>query len=888
MIVKRQTNIILFGNLIFGYFGIRGAIMKKFGSVLCLIILMVMASCANTTPVPTGDVTVTLSNREEKAATRAAGKTSRTMLPSELPEISTYTVTLKEVTRQGNEWVLTEDQPIPDNFPGTSDTFEFENVRLGTYTVIIQGLGTNNSIPVVNGTSKEYLTVTAGGANKIDVELSLISENGESEYTGAVSMTFDWSDIAKTNATIQEAMKNGGLVFILYRYDESSAEWVEAGRSKETGTDATQYKFEVEGLPVSTGLRLKYALATSTGIMLNPILTTPIAQVYSGLTSVQKGNDGSYIYKISENEISSATNVYDIASTYEDSRVNEGAGIKFTWKNQMQNGECLFDTVTVICYDSKNSKVGSEQIINVSGATGECIINGLTSGEIYHVTFQAHHKSGLVSPIYTLENVVAEILVNSPENVVATSNDASIDITWNKVTNAETYTIYRSVNSGEFSEFKTGITGEKYSDTDVVAGNTYSYKIKAIGKDIESELSEATEAKTIAGVIINIIKPELKEEFEIVFTKMPEVLAITSAQPSLTFSVEAIPEVATYEWNINGTPSQAAKTAEDGGTTFVLSKDSKGIRKDLVNVLNNLRLVLTTKNGTVYSSEEIKFVVSDSSSDFDTGINLNIENSRVASETSKGVQRTIQLNPTYTGNGNFIKAATYESSNEDLATVDDNGLITFKNPNDSTGYSVTITATSFGGNIDDVTFDVYYVTIPDSNALVKMINSILSIYVTEANDSDHFDNNWWEWKSKGYTWDNDTVKIYRSTAPFGGSSTQEAGSIEFVNYFNSNNNITISGKLLTYAYNPGGFGGTGYLGDDPLQIIGYGDENNTLTINLPYNQGTATIKYNNVNVYDKTNYGGSYNVTFNNKVGYDGKTGVQDPINHDSSITAIL
>ena len=851
--------------------------MKKFGSVLCLIILMVMASCANTTPVPTGDVTVTLSNHEEKAATRAAGKTSRTMLPSELPEISTYTVTLKEVTRQGNEWVLTDDQPIPDNFPGTSDKFEFENVRLGTYTVIIQGLGTDNSIPVVNGTSKEYLTVTAGGANEIDVELSLIS-NGESEYTGSVSMTFDWSDIAKTNATIQEAMKNGGLVFILYRYDESKGDWVEAGRSEATGTDATQYEFEVEGLPVSTGLRLKYALATFTGIMLNPILTTPIAQVYSGLTSVQKGNDGSYIYKISENEISSATNVYDIVSTYDDIRVNEGAGIKFTWKNQMQNGECLFDTVTVICYDSKNSKVGSEQVINVSGENGECIINGLTSGEIYHVTFQAHHKSGLVSPIYTLENVVAEILVNAPENVVATSKDASIDITWNKVANAETYTIYRSVNSGDFSELKANITEEKYSDTDVVAGNTYSYKVQAIGNDIESELSKATEAKTIAGVIINIIKPELKEEFEIVFKEMPEVLAITSAQPSLTFSVEAISEVATYEWNINGTPSQAAKTAENGGTTFVLNKDSKGIRKDLVNVLNNLRLVLTTKDGTVYSSEEIKFVVSDSSSDFDTGINLNIENSRVASETSKGVQRTIQLNPTYTGNGNFIKAATYESSNEDLATVDDDGLITFKNPNDSTGYSVTITATSFGGYTDYVTFDVYYVNVTNKTELVNSINKIIHPYFVNANKQFYYQatifsakeyGDWWG-DSQTYSNEEQTVYIQRSTAPSSVSFEQIPGYIEFKNY----ESITDIGiikisysKIMLYAEKDD-VGTNGQLGVDPLQYIGEestSDNLNCLIIELPYNQGKATVHFNKIDVISKS---GSYNVSFSDESGY--------------------
>lgn len=837
--------------------------MKKFGSVLCLIILMVMASCANTTPVPTGDVTVTLSNHEEKAATRAAGKTSRTMLPSELPEISTYTVTLKEVTRQGNEWVLTDDQPIPDNFPGNDYEFKFENVKLGTYTVIVQGIGTTSSIPVVNGTSKEYLTVTVDGANEIDVELSLISENGESEYTGAVSMTFDWSDIANTNATIQEAMNNGGLVFILYRYDESSASWVKAGRSEATGTDATQYKFEVEGLPVSTGLRLKYALATSTGIMLNPILTTPIAQVYSGLTSVQKGNDGSYIYKISENEISSATNVYDIVSTYDDPHVSEGAGIKFTWKNQMQNGECLFDTVTVICYDSKNSKVGSEQVIDVSGENGECIINGLTSGEIYHVTFQAHHKSGLVSPIYTLENVVAEILVNAPENVVATSKDASIDITWNKVAKAETYTIYRSVNSGDFSELKANITEEKYSDTDVVAGNTYSYKVQAIGSGIESELSEATETKTIAGVIINIIKPELKEEFEIVFTKMPEVLAITSAQTSLTFSVEAIPEVETYGWDINGTPSQAAKTAANGGTTFVLNKDSKGIRKDLVNVLNNLRLVLTTKDG-VYSSEEIKFVVSDSASDFDTSINLNIEDSRVASETSKGVQRTIQLNPTYTGNGNFIKAATYESSNEDLATVNDEGLITFHNPTDSTkDYSVTITAKSFGGNIDKVTFDVYQPTIGTVEEMVDSINDIFNIFFAEANVSD-----WWSsstTESENIVYEKNGVKIVRSY-----TVGPQGGYITINNYTTTTDigTVTISTRENKYIKIKGSDSGIGgWLRDDnALRTFG-DDDTSFLDILLPYNQGKASIRYDHINVENVTR-SGTYHVSFEEIVGY--------------------
>ena len=865
--------------------------MKRIGSIACLIILTILASCANSAPVPTADVVVTLNNPESEIASRTAGMSGRTMLPSELPEISTYTVILKEVEGSGDDYILTDSQPVSNNYPGSSEQFEFDNIRLGTYTVIVQGIGTSSDVPVVNGTSDDYLTVTANGANTVNVTLGLISENGESEYTGSVQMTFDWTDLAITNATIQEAMEDGGLVFILYRYDASSSRWVEEDRSEATGTDATTFTYKADGLPVSTGLQLKYALATADNVMLNPILTTPIAQIYSGLTSIQKGKDGSYVYVISENEISSATNVYDIKTTYEDSSVDKGEGIKFTWSNQMQSGECIFKTVTVICYDSTGKQVGETQTINVSGATGECIINGLKPGEIYKVTFQAHHKSGLVSPIYTYENVMAEVLVAVPEDVKATASTSSIEITWGKVENAETYTIYRSVNNGDFSSYITDITGTNYSDTEVVAGYTYSYKVQAIGKEIQSELSEATDTIQISGTIISITKPELKNDFEIIFNELPDVLAITPEKTSLTFSVESVSENARYEWRINGETAQASKSAAEGGTTFVLTADSKGIRHDLENVLNNLYLVIHLDNA-VYSSEEIKFVVSDSASDFDASIDLNIKDSRVASETKKGVQKTIQLKPIYTGSGNFIKAATYESNNEDLATVDDDGLITFHNPTDSTtDYYVTITATSFGGHTDKVTFDVYYVTIPDATSLVNDINGIVYSYMIDARDKKFIN----DWIGGRGPLGNDTSPshvtyessyVTRVNCSGTKNTTRENGYFEFEKGFSqaveNRGNYSIEGSVSIWSDD------TSYLGKNDLHVFGHGDLSDIFTIQLPYNQGTATIKYNSVNVHDKTNYGGSYTVTFNNTVGYDGKTGIQDTINHDGSITAIL
>ena len=81
-------------------------------------------------------------------------------------------------------------------------------------------------------------------------------------------------------------------------------------------------------------------------------------------------------------------------------------------------------------------------------------------------------------------------------------------------------------------------------------------------------------------------------------------------------------------------------------------------------------------------------------------------------------------------------------------------------------------------------------------------------------------------------------------------------------------------------------GAVGYSGTDKLEIIGYGNNSNTLTVTLPYNQGTATVKYNSVNVINR---GGSYTVTFNDAIGYDGTlVGKQPDVTDSSSITAIL
>ena len=836
--------------------------MKKLGSIITMliIVLTILSSCSDSAAAPKASVTVTLNTGESSDSSSAAA--SRTLLPSEIPGITTYSITLSEVDKNDGT-IVSDGYSQNGKFSSDTTTFTFPSVRIGTYTVIVEGLGESDT-PIANGSSSENFNVTTDGKNTITVDLALIADG---EYKGAVSMTFDWADLAESNETIQNAMSEGGLVFILYSYDAETKEWNEVKRSEKTGDTATRYEFVVDGLPVSTGTRLKYALATSTGVMLNPTLTTTTAQIYSGLTSVQKGNDN-YIYYISDGEISDATNVYDVTYTY-GTNENLGSSVIFTWSNQMENGTSLFDYVTV-SWTSVQGASGSAKVEDVSGSTSSYEITGMAQGDKYTVTFQAHHKSGLKSPVwtYTEKEVMAEVLVAAPTNVVASANGIAINLTWNAANNADSYTIYRSVDNGEYTKLKENITKTSYSDSDVYTGKSYSYKVTTIIGETESDFSEATASIDIMDGVLVINPPTLGDVFEITFTEEPDVLVITTEQPTLTFAIAPVDDATNYAWVING-----IDVSSGADKTFITIDETMG-RSDLTNALNTLVLEITV-NGKTYCSEEIKFAIGDDV--VDNGITINLTDTRLSSESSAGVARTLKLSDhvTFSGGANVIKSATYSvtGGNTDLATVDEEtGVITFYNPTDeTTDFSVTITATSFGGNTADIIFDVYKPTVESTISFIDIINRAISTIITKANSKLYGD--WYGgtglWSSKTITVDNVSVTTSNYNE---GQAKQDNGYIVFPSNYTTTTSIgeiSISGTLYTYAENEGG---AGALGTDPLKIIGNGsnDTDDILTIGLPYNQGSVNIKYSGIDIYSKTR-SGSYTVNYNKKIGYNGE-----------------
>ena len=113
-----------------------------------------------------------------------------------------------------------------------------------------------------------------------------------------------------------------------------------------------------------------------------------------------------------------------------------------------------------------------------------------------------------------IKDTTGELKVSlaTPQNVTSSFDESSgINISWNAVTSASSYDLYRSVDNGEFVKL-TNVTSTTYQDTDLYASRSYSYKVMAVFSDTayNSELSTATAALTIKGTVITVTQPTIE------------------------------------------------------------------------------------------------------------------------------------------------------------------------------------------------------------------------------------------------------------------------------------------------------------------------------------------------------------------------------------------
>ena len=121
-----------------------------------------------------------------------------------------------------------------------------------------------------------------------------------------------------------------------------------------------------------------------------------------------------------------------------------------------------------------------------STTTGTAYTNSsyLTSGATYYYKVRALDANGNAGPYSAVVSVTCRLKLTAP--TVTGGNDAQgrPTLKWNAVTGAAKYEVYRARSKdGDYIKYST-VTGTSYTNTSYLAnGNTYYYKVRALGSD---------------------------------------------------------------------------------------------------------------------------------------------------------------------------------------------------------------------------------------------------------------------------------------------------------------------------------------------------------------------------------------------------------------------
>ena len=105
---------------------------------------------------------------------------------------------------------------------------------------------------------------------------------------------------------------------------------------------------------------------------------------------------------------------------------------------------------------------------------------------------------------------------DAPANLTATAGDTQINLSWDPVSGATSYTVMRAAGQGgPYTAIATGITETSYGDTEVISGATYYYVVTAVSESVYSSEAFATLTASTpaynALLRITMITGEIKE-----------------------------------------------------------------------------------------------------------------------------------------------------------------------------------------------------------------------------------------------------------------------------------------------------------------------------------------------------------------------------------------
>jgi hypothetical protein len=100
----------------------------------------------------------------------------------------------------------------------------------------------------------------------------------------------------------------------------------------------------------------------------------------------------------------------------------------------------------------------------------------------YYVVVGSHGDYGDVGQ-YTISGTIAPVAVvpSAPTGLTAVAGVGQVSLSWNAVSGATSYDLYRGTRSGGETLVQSGITSTQFTDSGLSVGTTYYYQVSAVG-----------------------------------------------------------------------------------------------------------------------------------------------------------------------------------------------------------------------------------------------------------------------------------------------------------------------------------------------------------------------------------------------------------------------
>ncbi len=231
--------------------------------------------------------------------------------------------------------------------------------------------------------------------------------------------------------------------------------------------------------------------------------------------------------------------VFSDGRTVEDSAVVSGMALKQPRIVSVESRASRQITLTwkavagaagyLILRDGGNGKY--EQVAQVNGKKTNTYTDTVPADQVlYRYKVQAYHVFNNLQGVGTASEPDEGMTIAVPQNIkVLSLDETELEISWNKVSGASYYEIYRCTNiNGSFRKIADTSSGSEtsYQDDSVKKSKTYYYKIQAVGTSgdvaIYSGQSAAVGGRTIARTKITSVKSVNSKTLQISWEKVAD------------------------------------------------------------------------------------------------------------------------------------------------------------------------------------------------------------------------------------------------------------------------------------------------------------------------------------------------------------------------------